>query len=194
MSSVEFALYIILFSLAAAGAVAIILERKERIYRQGYSDLPNNFLISSVTFIFTGLIMIVSGMLHPVFFIAMHFIVPAGLFCLFLFVEKRCREFREYRRQQLTERVLAWEKAVRREPGNALLHAQIAQTYEELDNLEKALLYYEQAAKLDPAYQESWDLTRVKRDTRKKEAQPPEYAAPPKNMREKITRFLNKPL
>ncbi len=194
MSSLGFAIYILLFSLATAGAAAIILERKERIYRQGYSDLPNNFLISIVTFIFTGLIMIVSGMLHPVFFIAMHFIVPAGLFCLFLFVEKRCREFREYRRQQLTERVLAWEKAVKREPANALLHAQIAQTYEELENLEKALLYYEQAAKLDPAYQESWDLTRVKRDTRKKEAQPPEYATPPKNLREKVIRFLNKPL
>lgn len=194
MSPVELAVYIMLFSLAAAGTAAVILERKERVYKQGYSDLPNNFLISSVIFIFTGLILIVSGMLHPVFFIAMHFIVPAGLVCLFLFVEKRCREFREYRRQQLTERVLAWEKAVKREPGNALLHAQIAQTYEELENLEKALLYYEQAAKLDRAYQESWDITRVKRDTRKKELHPPEYAAPPKNLREKIIRLLNKPL
>lgn len=189
----EFAVYTMLFSIAAGAVAAIILERKDRVYKQGFGNPGNTFLVFCVIFIFTDLIMIISGLLHKAVFISMHLLVPGGLVWLYMHREKQCKEFREYQRQQMAERALAWEKALKREPENALLHAQIGEVYETLGNLEKAQLYYEQASRLDPAYRENWDLLRLKRENLKKDLYSvPEL--PPKNLWEKILRLLNKPL
>ncbi|HBB68341.1 MAG: hypothetical protein A2X28_09220 [Elusimicrobia bacterium GWA2_56_46] len=157
-------IYLLCFSCFCAGAAVWVLERRERRYRLG-NYRGDGLLTAAGIFIFTYL-----GNF------AVFFTWGAGrglwldlaiLALLGAFIWGKERSYREeveeLRREQLSE-AAALEAALIKDPANTARRERLAELYESLGDLEKALLHAEEAARMDPIQKNLWKVKTLKQE------------------------------
>ena len=149
-------IYGTLFAVGYAWAVAWILERKDRKYRQGATSFTDAFIVGTFVLLFVYITNIIVLVRWPSSAINYDLVLLAALAAFSAYKELLYRGGDNSLRKRLRAEARLLERYMKNDPGNAALFERASEIYEELGEREKAIESARAAATLDPTVRNSW--------------------------------------
>ena len=149
-------LYCTLFAVGYAWAVAWIMERRDKKYRQGNTSFTDAFMIGAIVLLVVYISNIIVLLRWPSSALMYDLVLLAGLGAFSGFRELLYRGRDTQSRRKLKAEARLLERYLKKDPGNAALFERASVIYEELGERELAIEAARAAAELDPTVRNSW--------------------------------------
>ena len=157
-------IYGLLFSVGYAWAVAWILERRDRKYRQGGTSFTDAFIVGAFVLLSVYITNIIVLVRWPSSAISYDLFLLAGLAAFSAYRELLYRRRDSDAARKLRAEARLLERYMSNDPGNAAFFERASEIYEQLGEHGKAVEAARAAAELDPTVRNSWRLRELLED------------------------------